>query len=96
MDNLKHLIIAYFYELWDQHEYASWQEAVDDFVRRSPERARSVPDEIDDLLAAFLDNQELSTQLAQWGFDADPADDDRAWLSRVGSRIRDDLAAEPA
>ena len=43
MDNLKHLISAYFYELWDQYEYASWQEAVDDFVRRSPERARAFP-----------------------------------------------------
>ena len=37
MDDLKHLLGAYFYELWDEHEYDSWHAAVDDFVRRSPD-----------------------------------------------------------
>ena len=35
MDDLRHLLSAYFYELWDEHEYDSWEHAVDDFVRRS-------------------------------------------------------------
>ena len=32
MDDLKHLLGAYFYELWDEHEYDSWEAAIDDFV----------------------------------------------------------------
>lgn len=96
MDNLKHLISAYFYELWDRHEYPSWEAAIDDFVRRSPARARSVPDEIEGLLAEALSDEELSARLAEWGFDAEPSEGERAWLSHVGSRIRADLAAESA
>ena len=96
MDNLKHLISAYFYQLWDECEYSSWQDAVDDFVRRSPERARSVPDEIEGLLAEDLSDEELAARLAQWGFDAEPSEGERAWLSDVGSRIRVDLAAGSA
>lgn len=93
MDNLKHLISAYFYELWDRHEYASWENAVDDFVRRSPERARTVPAEIHSLLAEDLSDEELASRLVQWGFDATPVDGERTWLSHVEDRIKADLAA---
>jgi hypothetical protein len=94
MDNLKHLISAYFYELWDQHEYASWQAAVDDFVHRSPERALKVPEEVDGLLAEDLSDEELTARLAGWGFDAKPSEGERAWLSHVKERITSDLAAQ--
>ncbi|WP_107764661.1 contact-dependent growth inhibition system immunity protein [Nocardioides terrigena] len=96
MDNLKHLISAYFYELWDEHEYSSWQEAVDDFVRRSPERARSVPHEITYLLTDVRGDEELAKQLEQWGFDAQTPNGERAWLLGVRDRIASDLAAESA
>ncbi|WP_107771068.1 contact-dependent growth inhibition system immunity protein [Nocardioides sediminis] len=96
MDNLKHLISGYFYELWDQHEYASWEDAVDDFVRRSPERARAVPSEIEGLLAEDLNDEQLGTRLVQWGFDATPVGGERIWLSQVESRIEADLAARSA
>ena len=96
MDNLKHLISAYFYELWDEHEYSSWQEAVDDFVRRSPERARNVPHEITHLLTDDRGDEELAKQLEQWGFDAQTPDGERVWLLGVRDRITSDLAAESA
>ena len=96
MDNLKHLISAYFYELWDRHEYSSWEAAVDDFVRRSPDRALRVPDEIDKLLAGCKSDEELAEQLEQWGFDAQPFEGERAWLSKLSDRIRAGLAATSA
>ena len=91
MGNLKHLISGYFYELWDQHEYSSWEEAVDNFVQRSPRRALRVPDEIDMLLTESVSDAALATQLAEWGFDAAPADGERAWLTQVQQRIKADL-----
>lgn len=96
MDNLKHLISAYFYELWDQHEYPSWEDAVDDFVRRSPGRALEVPGEIGRLLTEVRSDEELCARLLGWGFDAQVQGDERAWLSQVSRRIRADLAAESA
>lgn len=92
--NLEHLISAYFYQLWDASEYSSWQDAVDDFVRRSPGRARSVPHEIADFLAEYPSDEELAGQLDLWGFDADTPDGEREWLSRVRDRIANHLAAE--
>ena len=92
MDNLKHLISAYFYELWDQHEYSTWQDAVDDFVRRSPGRAPAVPDEIERLLTEVQSDEELCARLLGWGFDAQVQGDERAWLSRVSRRIRAESA----
>ena len=96
MDNLKHLISAYFYELWDRHEYSSWQDAVDDFVRRSLDQARDVPEEIAALLAGDRSDEELAELLEQWGFDAQTPDGERSWLSGVRDRITSDLAAESA
>lgn len=93
LEDLQHLISAYFYELWDEHEYSSWQAAVDDFVRRSPERATHVPREITELLAQDPSDQELAEQLDRWGFDANPVDGTRTWLSRVKDRIEAGLAA---
>ena len=96
MDNLKHLISAYFYELWDQHEYATWQDAVDDVVRRSPDRALSVPSEIEDLLAEDLSDDQLAARPVKWGFDAAPIEGERIWLAAVGERIRTDLNSDMA
>lgn len=88
MENLEHLISAYFYEQWDQHEYPSWEAAVDDFVHRSPARALHVPDEIDTLLEEAVSGAALTAQLTAWGFDATPEDGERTWLTAVRDRIR--------
>lgn len=93
MDNLKHLVAAYFYEAWDEYEYTSWEQAVDDFVRRSPERARLVPGEIDQLVASVVDDQELDRTLVGFGFSSTPPDGDRTWLGAVRDRIAARLEA---
>jgi hypothetical protein len=94
MKDLEHLISAYFYELWDECEYSSWQEAVDDFVRRSPDRAMNVPVEIAALLADGRSDDALAAQLEEWGFDAQTPNGERAWLLGVREQIASDLAAE--
>lgn len=87
MDNLKHLIGAYFYEAWDEYEYSSWEEAVDDFVRRSPDMAPLVPSEIDTVLAEDQSDSELDDHLVSFGFSYSPPEGDRAWLLAVRDRI---------
>ena len=85
MENLEHLIGAYFHQDWN-HVHATREEAVADFVRRSPERAAAVPGEIDDLLASSSD-EELVTRLHEMGFDDAPPDGDRAFLSDVRAHL---------
>ena len=51
MDDLSHLFSAYFYEAWDEYEYKTWEAAVDDFARRSPERVVGATNALERLLA---------------------------------------------
>ena len=87
MDNLAHLIAAYFYQSWDEHEYSTWQEAVDDFAKRSPSRVEAVSAEIASLLRSVGDDHELAAALAGWGLDHTPPEGERAWLMAVGRRL---------
>ena len=86
MNNLEHLIGAYFHQDWDL-EHATREKAVAEFVCRSPQRAATVPREIDDLLASSSD-EELVARLHAMGFDDAPPDGDRSFLDDV----RADLA----
>jgi hypothetical protein len=87
MENLEHMIGAYFHQDWN-HVYASRHEAVADFVRRSPDRAASVPQEIDVLLASTGDDTELASRLSAMGFDDAPPDCDRAFLTELRDHVR--------
>ena len=93
MNNLKHLIGAYFYQLWDQFEYPTWEEAVDDFVRRSPDRAAATPAEIDELLTSAPDNV-IEDKLVGFGFDHSPPEGVRSWLAEVRDRIATQLPGD--
>ena len=93
MENLKHLISAYFYELWDQYEYSAWEDAVDDFVHRSPDLAAGVPVEIDELLMTVTDDA-LASRLNEFGFDDTPQEGIREWLGAVRDRIATQLLSE--
>ena len=79
MENLEHLIGAYFHQDWNQ-VYATRHEAVADFVRRSPDRAARARLEIDELLSSTGSNEELAARLTAMGFDEAPPDGDRAFL----------------
>lgn len=84
MKNLEHLIGAYFHQDWNL-VYATREEAVTDFVSRSPKRAATVPDEIDGLLQSPDD--ELTERLESMGFDDAPPDGDRAFLAELRAHI---------
>ena len=63
MDNLLHLAQAYLYDGWDEYEYDTWHDAVDDFARRSPARVPRAIDEIDAALASDRSDRELAVLL---------------------------------
>jgi hypothetical protein len=93
MENLEHLIGAYFHQDWN-HVYATRQEAIADFVRRSPDRAARAPQEIDELLSSTGDDEELASRLCAMGFDDAPPDGDRAFLIELRTHLHRDGPAE--
>lgn len=88
MDDLAHLFGAYFYEAWDEYEYQSWQEAVDDFARRSPERVSGATAALQELLAEPLMEDQLDFRLRANGCTYAPEEGHRAWLSKMLARLR--------
>ena len=82
----EHLFGAYFYEDWDQYEYASWEDAVDDFARRSPSRMAGAAEDLSELLE-MGDDEELGRRLRELGCAHFPDRDDRAWLRQVVARL---------
>ena len=88
MDDLTHFFSAYFYEAWDEYEYNSWEEAVDDFARRSPERVSSAVTSLQALLDEPLDDDELDVRLRALGCTFVSSEGDRAWLVQLRDRLR--------
>ena len=87
MDDLAHLFGAYFYEDWDEYEYQSWQEAVDDFARRSPGRVSGAIAALQDLLEASLTDAELDDRVRAAGCTFVSEQGDRAWLQLLLERL---------
>ena len=92
MDDLSHLFSAYFYEAWDEYEYQTWEAAVDDFARRSPERVVGATNALERLLAEDVTDDELDDRLRAAGCTYASPDGDRAWLKL----LLDHLRSEPA
>jgi hypothetical protein len=88
MDDLLHLFSAYFYEAWDEYEYESWEDAADDFVRRSPERVAGAVAALQELLADHLSDAELDRRLRDAGCTYVSEIGDRAWLGQLLGRLR--------
>jgi hypothetical protein len=88
VDDLTHLCSAYFYESWDEYEYDSWQAAVDDFARRSPERVAGAAAALRALLDEPLTNEQLDTRLRVLGCTFAPEEGDRRWLVQLSDRLR--------
>jgi hypothetical protein len=87
MDDLAHLLGAYFYEDWDEYEYQSWQEAVDDFARRSPRRVSGAIAALQDLLEAGLTDAQLEDHLRSAGCTFVSEQGDREWLQLMLKRL---------
>ena len=94
MDDLTHLFSAYFYEAWDEYEYGSWEEAVDDFVRRSPDRVPGAVVGLQALLDEQLEDAALDERLRALGCTFVSDQGDRAWLVQLRDRLRSALAAQ--
>ena len=96
MDDLSHLFGAYFYEAWDEHEYHSWEEAVDDFARRSPERVEGATSALQALLADDLADEDLDQRLRAAGCTYVSDLGDRPWLRLLLARLRShDAGTQP-
>ena len=91
MDDLKHLLSAYFYELLLRTLGRARVRLVGTRGRRlrqrSPERAARVPVQIDDLLAASRSDEMLSHAMVALGCCYAPAEGDRLWLLAVRDRL---------
>ena len=88
MDDLTHLFSAYFYEAWDEYEYGSWEEAVDDFARRSPDRVAGAVVGLQQLLDEPLGDDALDERLRTLGCTFVSDQGDRAWLVQLRDRLR--------
>ena len=96
VDDLTHLFSAYFYDAWNEYEYASWQDAVDDFIGRSPERVAGAVSQLSELLEAPIEDDELSARLQELGCAFAPGEGDRPWLQSVLDRLRGRLRPTPS
>ena len=91
MDELRHLMSAYFHQDWVDEYVGSWQDAVDDFVRRSPDRVVPAATQADALLTEPLSNDELGRRLYDLGnyrHAGDEPDAYASWLREVAERLR--------
>ena len=87
MDNLLHLVQAYLYEGWDEYEYDTWRDAVDDFARRAPARVPVTIGEIDEILASGRSDDELWDLLNVGVVPDDPDQGATGWLRDVQAHL---------
>lgn len=90
MDDLRHLMSAYFHQDWLLEYDGSWEAAVDDFVRRTPDQVTPAIAQIDAVLAEGYSNEELGRRLYELGnyrHAGDEPDAYASWLSAVAARL---------
>jgi hypothetical protein len=90
MENLRHLMSAYFHQDWWDEYAGSWTAAVDDYMRRSPGRAQGLLDEISLLLASERDDATVARILDELGNYRSPGDSPTAhldWLEQIRERV---------
>lgn len=94
MDNLRHLMTAYFHQDWWDEYGGSWRSAVADFAARAPERLPALEVEIAGLLDRHLTDAEVSLLLDEMGNFRHPGDEPDAhicWLRDIRALL-DDIA----
>lgn len=75
-------------EAWDEDEYESWQAAVDDVARRSPEGVTGATAAVRALLDEPLTEEQLDNRLHAMGCTFASEDGDRRWLAQLPDRLR--------
>ena len=85
---LRHLLGAYFNQDWADF-YSDEATTIDLFVDESPGYREVLPGEIDQVLAAFPDDDGLETYLDSQGCEYIPQGTTyRAWLQQIADRVR--------
>ncbi|MGZ6763958.1 MAG: contact-dependent growth inhibition system immunity protein [Nocardioides sp.] len=86
---LVQLMAGYLHQDWDL-DHASWQDAVDAFVRDQPDLAADVPDQVARALSQARDDDAIRDLCLSWGSAYRPTAADgtrREWLSQVSERV---------
>ena len=96
MDDLRHLMAAYFHQDWWDEYDGSWESGVHDFARRSPQRVPGLLHDIDTLLDEQLTDDELGRRLDDLGNYRHPGDSPSAhivWLQCIRQLLVEDANA---
>lgn len=90
MENLRQLMAAYFHQDWFDEYSGSWEQAVDDFALREPERVAGVRNEIQQLLSSSSTDSDIDSALDSLGNYRWPGDAPTAyrdWLCSMWERL---------
>ena len=99
MDNLRQLMAAYFHQDWWDEYGGAWESAVDDFVRREPDRVAAARIELTALLDDSESDHPLGDALDALGNFRDPGDAPDAhwtWLVELRDRLVQPAGASEA
>lgn len=92
MENLKHLMTAYFHQDWWEEYDGSWAAALEDFVHRAPDRVPSTIAEISQVLEAAPSESDVARLLDEMGSYRDPGPEPTAhidWLTEIRETLSD-------
>ena len=86
---LYHLLGAYLNQDWFDF-YATEDDAVDAYVKETPDLVDRLPNEIDELVAQYSTDPELELYLDSIGCEYRPSADlgYREWLRQIADRVR--------
>ncbi|WP_307861840.1 contact-dependent growth inhibition system immunity protein [Nocardioides sp. SYSU D00065] len=91
MDDLRHLMAAYFHQDWSAEYDGSWQAAVADYARRSPDRVPGLLADITRLLEQSETDDDVASTLDGMGNYRSPGDSPTAhvdWLREIHAQAR--------
>lgn len=92
MENLKHLMAAYFHQDWWEEYGGSWTAALEDFVHRAPDRVPNTIKEISQVLETRPSDGDVARLLDEMGSYRDPGPESTAhvdWLTEIREMLSD-------
>jgi hypothetical protein len=91
MNDLRHLMAAYFHQDWWDEYHGSWRAALTDYVQRAPERVPGLVADISTLLAGDPKDGDVATTLEEMGNYRSPGSSPTAhldWLKEILRELR--------
>ena len=92
MNDLRHLMAAYFHQdSWDEYD-GSWRAALADYVQRAPERVPGLVEDISALLAGDPTDEEVAATLREMGNYRSTGSSPTAnvdWLGEILTELRE-------